>query len=95
MKVGIEFKINVADIDKARLYAGKKGTYLTLTSFVDMDNPDQYGNNGFITQKGEKGEKLPILGNSKVFWKEGGAMPQKATQNNAPTFDNDLDSLPF
>lgn len=72
MKVGIELQIDVTKIDKARLFQGKKGNYLTLTTFVDLDEKDQYDNNGFITQKKNKDEQgqLPILGNTKVFWSD-------------------------
>ncbi len=70
MKVGIEIQIDVKKIEKARLYAGQKGTYLTMTTFVDLDVKDQYDNNGFISHKKEKDEQnnTPILGNVKVFW---------------------------
>ena len=37
MKVGIELKIDVTKIDKQRLYRGEKGTYLTMTAFVDLN----------------------------------------------------------
>lgn len=81
MKVGIELKIDVSKIDKTRLYRGEKGTYLTMTAFVDLDNKDQYDNNGMITHKKLEGEgRAPILGNSKVFWADSGSQ----NQNNAP-----------
>ncbi len=34
MKVGLNVRIDVTKIDKARLYKGAKGTYLDLTTFV-------------------------------------------------------------
>jgi thiamine pyrophosphate-dependent acetolactate synthase large subunit-like protein len=73
MKIGLSVRIDVTKIDKARLYAGAKGTYLDLTTFVDTDQKDQYENNGFISQsvdkeEREKGVKTPILGNVKVFF---------------------------
>ena len=55
-KVGIELNIDVTKIDKAKLYQGQKGTYLTMTAFVDLDNKDQYDNNGMIVQKVTKEE---------------------------------------
>lgn len=75
MKIGIEVRIDVTKIDKARLYKGAKGTYLTMTTFIDTDNPDQYDNNGFISHKQTKEESdsktyTPILGNCKVFYKD-------------------------
>ncbi len=96
-KVALSLKINVSQIDKARLFAGQKGKYLDCTIFVDLDQLDQYGNSGMITQDVTKEEKAQgikgnILGNGKVFWKEGGQAPQaqgqgfqqQATQQQAP-----------
>ncbi|MDB2650146.1 hypothetical protein N9Y19_04405 [Porticoccaceae bacterium] len=84
MTVGISIRINVEKIDKARLYKGAKGTYLDLTTFVDLDNKDQYENNGFIKQSTSKeerdaGVKTEILGNVKVFSNDA----QGATGNTA------------
>lgn len=78
MKVGLNIKLDVTKIDKARLYKGAKGTYLDLTTFVDTNQQDKYENNGFISQsltKDERdaGEKTPILGNVKVFYTDGEA----------------------
>lgn len=71
MKVGIELRIDVTKIEKERIYVGKKGKYLTMTTFVDLDNVDQYENSGMITHKNNEGEdRAPILGNAKVFWKD-------------------------
>ena len=75
MKIGISIKLDVTKIDKSRLFKGEKGTYLDLTTFVELDEQDQYGNNGFISQsmtKEEREAKAPnteILGNVKVFYK--------------------------
>ena len=81
-KIGVSLKINVSEIDKARLFAGKKGKYLDATVFIDLEQLDQYGNSGMITQdvsKEEKdqGVKGNILGNCKLFWSEGGQAPQQ------------------
>lgn len=81
MKIGVNIKIDVSKIDKSRLFQGKKGTYLDLTAFIDPDNPGQYGDHGMISQattkeEREQGVKTPILGNCKVFFKEGGQAPQ-------------------
>jgi len=78
MKVGIELRIDVTKIDKARIFEGQKGKYLTMTTFVDLIEKDQYDNSGMITHKKEEGEeRAPILGNSKVFWSEGLNEPQQ------------------
>ena len=103
MKLGVELNIDVTKIDKARLYKGKKGTYLTMKVFVDPDNADQYGNNGMITHKKAEGEeRAPILGNCKVFWKDDKQQQQgyqqPASQQNSPHgipgFD-DSEEIPF
>ena len=71
-KVGIEIRIDVKKLEKTQFYVGQKGTYATLTAFVDLDNSDQYGNNGMVKQKFDQQSQgnEPILGNSRVFWKE-------------------------
>ena len=90
-KIALSLKINVSQIDKARLFAGQKGKYLDATIFVDLDQLDQYGNSGMITQDVTKEEKQQgikgnILGNGKVFWKEGGQTAQSSNgfQQQAP-----------
>lgn len=76
MKLGISLKIDVTKIDKSRLFQGKNGAkYLDVTTFVDLDNPSQYGDHGFITQDVSKeernqGVKGNILGNTKVFYND-------------------------
>ena len=80
-KIGVSLKINVSMIEKARLFPGQKGHYLDATVFIDLDQLDQYGNSGMITQDVSKEEKAqnvkgPILGNCKVFWSENGQAPQ-------------------
>lgn len=79
MKIGVEVKIDVSKIDKARIFKGEKGNWLTLTTFIDIDQADQYGNHGFISPKKEQGEgNTPILGNVKIFWRgEAAAPPQQ------------------
>ena len=86
MKVGIELQIDVTKIEKHRIYEGKKGKYLTMTAFVDLDNKDQYDQNGMITHKKEENEQqAPILGNSKVFWTDG---QQSAPSQHQPNPSN-------
>lgn len=105
MKLGISIKIDVTKIDKSRLFKGEKGTYLDLTTMIDLDELDQYGNNGFIAQSVSKeerqnGVKTPILGNVKVFWRDDSSnqhqqsSPSQGNQSqgggNAQSFDDDL-----
>jgi len=103
MKYGIEIRVDVSKIDKARLYKGAKGTYLTMTTFIDTDQKDEYDNNGFIAHKKEKDEQgnPPILGNVKVFWQDQGQAqprqqqaPQQQYKQPADNFDDDS-SIPF
>jgi len=106
MKLGIEVRIDVKKIEKMRLYQGEKGTYLTMTTWIDTDNKDEYGNNGFIAHKTEKNEETaPILGNSRVFWTDQDTSPHKQyeaggqPQQHAHLYkkdDDELDdSIPF
>jgi hypothetical protein len=95
MKIGLSVRIDVTKIDKARLYAGAKGTYLDLTTFVDTEEKDQYENNGFISQsvdkeEREQGVQTPILGNVKVFFTDGAqSAPQSAPQSKT-VIDEDI-----
>ena len=66
MKLGLSVKIDVSKIDKARLFKGQKGTYLDLTTFIDLEQTGEFGDNGFICQSTTKEERqqnvlLPIL----------------------------------
>lgn len=104
MKIGVEVSIDVTKIEKARLFQGKKGKYLTMTTFIDVDQVDQYGNNGFIAHKKDQDEQnnAPILGNVKVFWsdaQQGQQATQQQTarqqtnaavQQNTQAFDDDV-----
>ena len=85
MKIGVSIKLDVSKIDKNRLFKGQKGTYLDATMFIDIDQKDQYENNGMITQDVTKEEKDQnvrgaILGNVKVFWNDGGQQQQAPQQ---------------
>lgn len=104
-KIGVSLKIDVSNIDKNRLFKGNKGTYLDATVFIDIDQKDQYDNNGMITQdvtKAEKdqGVKGNILGNCQVFWSDAQQAPQQQpyapqqAQQSLKQFD-DSDSIPF
>lgn len=107
MKVGLNIKINVSNIEKGRLFAGKKGKYLDAQVFVDLDNVSEYGDNGMITQaitkeERENGVKSQILGNATVFWKSESQQSQRTQQQQAPQqqnqggFDNSFDDdIPF
>lgn len=96
MEVGISVRIDVTKIDKARLFKGEKGTYLDLTTFVDLDQQNQYGNNGFISQSVSREERQAglqgvILGNVKVFHKGDQQRPEQNYQQPAQQQTQQLD----
>jgi len=101
-KLGVSFKINVSKIDKSRLIKGAKGVYLDTTVFINLDEADEYGNHGMITQDVTKDERAnnvqgPILGNCKVFWRDdAGQKPAKTHKPSQQPIDDDFDSsIPF
>jgi len=85
-KIALSLKIDLAKMDMTRIFNGKNGAqYLDATIFVDMEQLDQYGNSGMITQSVSKDEKAQgvkgnILGNGKLFWVENGQAPQAQAQ---------------
>lgn len=96
-KIGVNLKIDVSKIDKARMFKGEKGTYLDCTAFIDLDAQDQYGNNGMITQSWkdqQKGEGA-ILGNSRIFWSDGNSTPSASSQQPSQSAQPDDDDIPF
>ena len=90
MKIGIGLKIDLTKIDKARIIEGKKGKYIDLTTFIDLEQQDQYGNNGFIAHSMSKDERAQgmqgsIVGNTKVFYTDKQPQQQQAPrQTNQP-----------
>ena len=101
MKIGVTLKIDVTKIDKARLFIGKKGKYLDATTFIDLDELDQYGNSGMITQdvskeEKDKGEKGNILGNCKMFWSDKKQeQPRQQSQKPEQSYPIPDDDIPF
>ena len=106
-KIGVSLKIDVSKIDKNRLFKGNKGTYLDCTAFIDLNELDQYGNSGMITQdvtkeEKEAGTKGAILGNCKLFWTGDGrqqaanhSSQQAHQQGQQAAPDNFDDDIPF
>jgi hypothetical protein len=60
----ISINVNVEKIDKKRFFEGKKGRYMDLVLF---ETPDSEYGDYMVKQRGERGEKMPILGNGKYF----------------------------
>ena len=90
----LKVSIDVTKIDKARLYKGKKGTYLNATILL-RDEPDQYGNDGFIAEDVSKDEREPgtkgtILGNVKKIEQQRQAPAQPVPNRDFESGDNDL-----
>lgn len=79
--------IDVTQIDKDRLFKGKKGTYLNVMIWVN-DDTDKYGNSLSIQQQVNKGEDRIYLGNGKEF--DINKTPQPEAKKEDPT-----DDLPF
>ena len=95
MKVGLNVRINVSKIDKSKLYKGEKGVYLNMTTFVDLDQEDEYGNNGFISMEQSKeqrdaGEQSVILGNVKKFWIDGATASAPQSDMSLEELDEDI-----
>ena len=41
MKIGVNISIDVTNIDKEKLFEGKKGKYLDAVAFIDIDEADK------------------------------------------------------
>jgi len=103
MKIGLNIKIDVTKLDKARFFKGKKGTYADLTCFIDTENVSEYGDNGTVSQaitaeERHDGLKLPILGNAKVFYTDAGNKQQSQPKPNyqpPPPDDDSSFDVPF
>lgn len=98
MKIGVNINIDVKKIDKGRLYVSGDKTWLNLTAFIDTEEVSKYGDNGIVNQSTTKKErdegiKLPILGNTKVFYiaDEGGNTSNGTTGGTNPEDDD----IPF
>ena len=85
----IKTSINLNEIPKDKIYAGKKGKYLPITITLN-DELDQFGNQGPVVveqTKEERDAKAPktYLGNVKVVWTNG---------QNVDTAPRDMNSAP-
>jgi len=90
-KIGVSLSLDVTKIDKSRLKEvtkkdGSVAKYLNLTTFISPTDEDQYGNHGIVKQSLSKEEReagldLPILGNCKVIYTEGGQASKPKEQD--------------
>ncbi len=95
----IVLKIDMSKIEDRHLFVKKNGS--KSLDAVFHDKPNDYGDDGFITQSPskearDKGERGPIIGN----WRNIGSKPKQATQKPpAPKaskpVDDDNDPAPF
>jgi len=76
----IKFQLDVTKLDKQRFkhVTRKNGEKAIFADIVLFDRPDDYGNEGFLTQSKEKDEdiKLPILGNWKTIGQKKSEYPE-------------------
>ena len=106
----ISCSISRARIDKNLLVPSKKGPgheYLTFTLVPSKTGPDQYDNDGFISQNVSKEQKAqgikgPIIGNWKDLDRIFGKKPTAATPSSkpatkpaAPPLDDSDSEIPF
>lgn len=96
----IALKLNCSQLDKAHLFAGKKGKYADLILMDNRDGTDQYGNDGFVIQgvskeARQRGEKGPIVGNWKIIQRrEDGTQQRPAQKTKATTAPDPLNGQP-
>lgn len=75
----IALNLNLSMINKAKLYQGKKGKYLSAVLHISQ-TVDQYGNNGFVVESISKeerdgGQRGTIIGNAKYIGQKPEASP--------------------
>ncbi len=80
MPIGLN--VNIDKIDKKRFFEGKKGRYLDLVLY---ETPESDYGDYMVKQRGEKGERMPILGNGKYF--KPTAKKKEEPNNPEPTGD--------
>jgi hypothetical protein len=100
----LSVKVDVTKLQKELFFTGAKGTYADLTILL-RDEPDQYDNDGFISQDVGKearlaGEKGPIVGN--VKWIKRDNQPSAPPTNDpgdsyraAAAASNQGEAIPF
>jgi len=73
-RMGVALSIDVTKLDKSRFVQGKNGAkYCDLTVWLSPDEADEWGKHGGIQiaatkEEQEAKEKMPYVGNAKVFW---------------------------
>tara|TARA_R110001606_G_C15050167_1_gene613426 strand:- start:42 stop:311 length:270 start_codon:yes stop_codon:yes gene_type:complete len=82
-------KIDLAKIDKTKVFVGKKGKYIDVAIWVN-DAEDNYGNIMSIQQSTKKEETSIYLGNGKEYQKQESNPPAETKKETEQT-----DDLPF
>ena len=96
----ITLKIDVTKFHREAFYKGDKGTYATISVFLN-DQKDDYGQYGMIRQdlgkeRREAGEKGPILGNvTHVFNQDSKPRQPQAQAMNQQARDAQQQSHPY
>ena len=104
MSQRLKLKIDVAKINKAHIFEGKKGKYIDVTVWVN-DEVDQYGQLGAVKQDWKNGDAYEgvIIGNviapkqatsTAPQYPKATDAPQAATSEAAPQ-EEEKDALPF
>lgn len=93
----ISLSIDVKKIDKSKLYAGSKGTYLKLTISLN-DEIDQFGNNVSCWEEQSKEERTAkvqrnFIGNGRVVFDGSTGAGNNTLTSGLPVFQEE--SLPF
>lgn len=86
----ISVSVNVSLLDKDRFFKGKKGKYADLVLWESEGTKGEEYGDYIVKQKGEKGEKLPILGNAKNFDLKGDKAKPKKRDNDDEEEDDDI-----
>lgn len=74
----ITINVNVELIDKERFFQGKKGRYMDL---VLIETPESEYGDYLVKQRGDRNEKMPILGNGKYFAPKGKKAKRERDEN--------------
>jgi hypothetical protein len=90
----ISLTVLVTKLDKSRFYKGEKGLYanLVLWPCEEGSESSEYGDY-IVKQKGERGDRMPILGNAKIFRKKGGGNNDRRTRRRED--DENSNEIPF
>ena len=95
----IKTSINLDQIDKSKIYVGKKGKYLPITITIN-DEADQFGNQGPVIVQQTKEEREAkksknYLGNGNVVWTDGNIVKAEREEAKEVVQEAETSDLPF